>query len=334
MSSDTQYAYAVSRIRAIEKKMLDNSKLDRMIDARTPEEALKVLLEADYGFSFSDTESVFEYEKLLKEESQKVYELLREISPEPEVFDLFLLKSDYHNVKVLLKGEFSGNLDESLLLDSGLLPLDNLKLMLKERKLASLPAIMGQAVEEAIDTYNRTSDPQVIDLILDKATYRQMLENVRASKSPFLGKLVEAMIDLANINAFLRVKGLNKSWDFLEKVLLVGGSIDHNLFFQNLQGSLEHFVSLLRYTPYTRVCEEGIENLESSNSLTSFEKLTDNYIMEYVKKTRYITLGLEPLVGYLIAKQTEIKNARIIMVGKINNISGEAIRERLREVYV
>jgi len=35
-----------------------------------------------------------------------------------------------------------------------------------------------------------------------------------------------------------------------------------------------------------------------------------------------------------MAKETEIKNARIIMVGKINNISNDVIRERLRESYV
>lgn len=334
MSADTQYAYAVSRIRAIERKMLDKGKLDRMIDARTPEEALKVLIEADYGFSVSDPGSVFEYEKLLKEENKKVYALLKEISPRPEMFDLFLQKIDYHNVKVLIKGEFSGSFDEGTLLDSGLIPPGKLKLMLKERKMAELPVIMRKAIDEAIDTFNRTSDPQVIDLILDKAAYTQMLETARASGSPFLNGLVEVMIDLANINAFLRVRSLKKSWDFLQRVLLTGGRIDRSVFVKNLQDTLENFINALRYTPYGTVCEEGIGSFQSTGSMTRFEKLTDDYITEYIKKGRYIALGLEPLVGYLVAKQTEIKNARIIMVGKINNISGEIIRERLREAYV
>ena len=334
LSAGTQYAYAVSRIRVNEKKMLDKGKLDRMIDARTPEDALKVLIEAEYGFSAADPARVFEYEKLIKEENNKAIALLKEISPQPEMFDLFLQKIDYHNVKVLIKGEFSGNFHDDMMLDSGMIPPLKLKLLLKERKMAELPVKMRKAIDEAMDYFNRTSDPQMIDLILDKAAWSQMLETARASGNSFLTGLVEAMIDLANINAFLRVRNLKKPWDFLQKVLLDGGRIDSSLYAKNLQDTLEGFINALRYTPYSKACEEGIGNFLSTGSMTRFEKLADDYILEYVKKGRYIVLGLEPLVGYLVARQMEIKNAGIIMVGKINNISGDIIRERLRETYV
>lgn len=69
--SDTQYAYSVSRIRAIERKLLDKGKLDRMVEAKSPEEALKVLLEAEYGNSMSETVSIYEYENLLSDEYKK-----------------------------------------------------------------------------------------------------------------------------------------------------------------------------------------------------------------------------------------------------------------------
>ena len=334
MSPDTHYAYSVSRIRAIEKRMLNRQKFDRMIDAKTPEEALKVLLEAGYGFGDSEQGNVYDYEKLLKDESRKVFQLLREIAPEPKIFDLFLILNDYHNLKVLLKSEFAGQSAEHLLSDASLLPPQKLRLKLQERKLEDLAPHMREAIEETIDTYNRTSDPQVIDLILDKAAYTHMLEEAKATKSAFIIKLVQIMIDLANINSFFRVKILKKSWDYLDRVLLDGGIIDKKVFMENLQSSLENFGHELSRTPYGKLCEEGVSSLQSSKGITQFEKLTDNFIMEYIKKARYITLGVEPLVAYLKAKQTEIKNARIVMVGKINNISGEIIRERLREVYV
>jgi V/A-type H+-transporting ATPase subunit C len=86
--SDTHYAYSVSRIRAIERKMLDKQKFDRMIDAKTPEEALKVLTEVGYGLGDREQGNVYDYEKLLKDESKKVYTLLKEIAPQPEMFDV------------------------------------------------------------------------------------------------------------------------------------------------------------------------------------------------------------------------------------------------------
>ena len=59
MAVDTQYSYAVGKIRALEKRLLDRSRMERMIDARSPEEALKVLLEAGYESGSDDYSDVY-----------------------------------------------------------------------------------------------------------------------------------------------------------------------------------------------------------------------------------------------------------------------------------
>jgi V/A-type H+-transporting ATPase subunit C len=56
--------------------------------------------------------------------------------------------------------------------------------------------------------------------------------------------------------------------------------------------------------------------------------------MDFIKKAKQVSFGVEPLIGYIIAKETEIKIIRIIMVGKLNNIAPNIIRERLRDAYV
>lgn len=333
-NKDTQYAYSVSRIRAIERKLLDKGKLDRMVEAKSPEEALKVLQEADYGNPSSDTLNIYDYENLLGDEYKKVYLLLKEIAPDPEVFDLFLLTNDYHNIKVILKAEFSGQDDSKLLTESGSIPTEKLKSMIKERNLANIPSVMKSSIEECIETYNKTLDPQVIDIILDKANFKHMKETALKSGNAFIINLVTLFIDLANIKVFLRVKKLNKSFDFLQKVLLSGGSINQKVFIDNLDTPLDSFVDAMRFNSLGAFIQEGIESFKITGNLTKFEKLSDNYIMAYVKRAKYVSLGIEPLVGYLMAKEMEIKNAKIVMVGKINNISNEVIRERLREAYV
>lgn len=332
--NDAQYAYSIGRIRAIERKLLDKSKLDRMVEAKSPEEVLKVLQEADYGSLSSDSTNIYEYEKLLGEEYKKVYNILKEIAPEPHVFDLFLISNDYHNIKVLLKSEFSGQDDKDLLIDSGSIPSDKLKTMIRDRNMANMPNIMKNAVEECIETYNKTFDPQVIDIILDKASFKQMKDTSTKSGYKFINDLVTLTIDLANIKVFLRVKALKKNLDFLNKVLIQDGNINNKLYTDNLDNTLDGFIDAMQHTSLGAFLEEGIENFKTTGSLTKFEKLSDNLILNYVKKSKYVTLGIEPLVGYLMAKETEIKNARIIIVSKINNISNEVIRERLREAYV
>ena len=56
--------------------------------------------------------------------------------------------------------------------------------------------------------------------------------------------------------------------------------------------------------------------------------------MDLMKSGKLVTFGPERILSYIYAKETEIKIIRIIMVGKLNNIAEEVIRERLRYIYV
>ena len=47
-----------------------------------------------------------------------------------------------------------------------------------------------------------------------------------------------------------------------------------------------------------------------------------------MKSGKLVTFGPERILSYIYAKETEIKIIRIIMVGKLNNITEEVIRER------
>ncbi|HQD28113.1 V-type ATP synthase subunit C [Acetivibrio saccincola] len=329
---NSKYIYAVSRIRAIEKKLLTNSSFERMIESKTPDEALKILIEADYGYG-TDVK-VFQYEVLLKEEYNKVYELLKELAPEPEIINMFLISNDYHNIKVFLKSEFSGQEATDIITEPGSIPANSLKVMIQDRNFKDMPEIMGNAIEECIETFGSTKNPQIIDLIMDRAHFTHMREIAGASGSSFLNELAVMMIDICNLKIFLRIKNLKKTWDFLQKVLIPGGEIDSKIFVENLDKPLDNLLEALKYTRYGELLEKSFENIESTKSLTKFEKLCDDFILSYVRKTKFIIYGIEPLIGYLIAKETEIRNARIIMVGKINNIPSEKIRERLREAYV
>ena len=52
-----------------------------------------------------------------------------------------------------------------------------------------------------------------------------------------------------------------------------------------------------------------------------------------MKESKYISFGIEPLIGYLAAKESEIMTVRIIMAGKLAGIPAELIKERLRDTY-
>ena len=171
---DTSYAYAVGRIQAIENRMLDQNKLDLLIGSRSAEEALRMLQDAGYA----EGEDVSGYEVLLSRELARAYAILKELAPDREVIDVFLLKNDYHNLKVLIKQEFSNNqaLDyDNLLVENGTIGVDEIALFYVNREFDRLSPFMKEACEACIEMMQTTADPQMIDIILDKAMYREML---------------------------------------------------------------------------------------------------------------------------------------------------------------
>ena len=48
------FSQVIPRIRVYETKLLDKSKIDRMIDSNSADEALKVLQETEYGIFLSN----------------------------------------------------------------------------------------------------------------------------------------------------------------------------------------------------------------------------------------------------------------------------------------
>jgi V/A-type H+-transporting ATPase subunit C len=334
----------MGRIRAVEGRMLGRAQLDRMIEAKTAGEAVRMLRESGYGSPSGEpdpaagaaagsagADSGGGYERLLEEENGKLIRFLGEISPEPLLLGIFLRKNDYHNLKVLLKGELSGRPDESLLSRAGLIPPQKLAECVRERSFRELPRAMADGAEDAIAAYQRAMDPQAIDVRLDRAAYAQMLAEARELGNQFLVGLVEIYIDIANIGAFMRVRAMKKDAGFLREALLGGGRLDRAVFERCLADSAESFVAALQASPYAQLCEEGLKAWQASGTATVFERLADDFVTAYAGTARLKPIGAELIVAYIVAKQAELKNARIVLVGKTNAIPGDTIRERLRQ---
>ncbi len=63
------------------------------------------------------------------------------------------------------------------------------------------------------------------------------------------------------------------------------------------------------------------------------DKIMDELISEIVSEGIYQAFGPMPLLGYIYAKETEITNLRLLLVGKDNQIDETILRERMRTIY-
>lgn len=328
-----KFIQAITRLRVLETRLLDRIKLDRMIDSATADQAIKVLVDSNYGGQ-ANLQRPEDYELLLKEELNKLYNLMYEISPEKILIDLMVVRYDYHNIKVLLKAKALKKELDYLLTAVVTVPIATLKESIISENYKQLPPLMMEAIEKVEENFSKSQDPQEIDMILDKYLYKDMVEKGVSLSDPYVIEYLKIMIDFINIKTFIRIKKQNKDRRFLEEVLIPGGKIEEGLFYTLLNEPIENLGIKLSYTDYQGILKEGLEEYAKTKKINLLEKEMDNFLMNYIKRGKYVSFGVEPLFSYMFAKETEIKNVRIIMVGKMNNITSAVIRERLRDIYV
>ena len=326
---DTDYLFISTNLRAKERGLLTAGRMERMIDAATMDDAAKVLVEIGYS-EFSPT-SDRELNQALAAEREKVFQELYRYVPDKAVVDVFKVKYDYHNVKTMLKGLAVGVPCQHLLVDAGRMGAADLAKAMEERDYAALPESMQAPVQEAAEVLATTGDPQLSDFVLDDAYYREMLQAAQATGSGFLKRYVQANIDAANLRSAVRTLRMNKGGDFLRKVLFAGGTVSvESIVSAALGGNLEE---LYRISQLRAAAELGAAAIHGG-SLTAFEKACDDAVTSFVMGAKAVPFGVEVVIGYLVAKEIEFTAVRIIMASRMAGISGDIIRERLRESYV
>ena len=56
--------------------------------------------------------------------------------------------------------------------------------------------------------------------------------------------------------------------------------------------------------------------------------------LDYAKAAKYLPFGIEPLFGYIVAKENEVSLLRLIIIAKLYGEPEQAIRQRLGGTYV
>ena len=324
---DTEYLYATTRIRSLEKGLLDQSATDRLIDAAGIEDMAKIM--SELGYPNLQIAGVREIENSLMTARRDTFALVSELAPKSELCDIFRLRYDYHNIKAILKSMASGEDYDGLLIDAGRFSTDFLTTALREMDYREFPEILKKAIEDARETLSRTNDPQIFDFILDRAYFEEMQALAEKSGSKFLCGYVKCLVDTANLRATLRSIRQTKDSAFLENALYNGGNIPKDKFSSCLSGET-NLSDALRGT----FLETAAEKATLSGSLVAFERECDDAVMAYLRSAKYVAFGEEPLVAYVAAREGDIMIIRIILAGKVQELPVDEIRERLRASYV
>lgn len=326
---DTDYLFISTRLRCLEGSLLSRERMERMLDARTNEEAAKVLMEC--GYTNLEPLSADALSRSLSAQREETFRELSELSPNPALVDVFRVKYDYHNAKALVKCAAAGTDPHSMLIDAGCCDTSALKSVLSQEDAPQVPTALRDAMLQAQEVLSTTGDPQKSDFILDRTCYEEMLRMSEESRSDFLMGYIRLQIDVLNLRSAVRGIRMKKGMDFMKHVLLPGGNIstDSILALCLSGGSLEGL-----FTGDLQQAAALGDEATRGGRQTEFEKACDNALNAYLQGCRMIPFGDGVVIAFLAAKENEITAARIIMSGRLSGVKTEAIRERLRDAYV
>jgi V/A-type H+-transporting ATPase subunit C len=333
-SDELEYTRFVSQLRVLETRLLTRSQLLRMVEAPDAEAAFRLLAETEYGPAVASAAGPADYEVALAAELSRVFDMLRRNAPDPGLVLVLGLAYDWQNLKTALKAALTGKpIEPRHLIAAGQITRELLTSTAHGDPVARLPEPFAGAALAAAKAYGATGDPQEIDLVLDAYRFTSISALARIAGYELVAKIAETTADLVNLRTLVRLRLLRAGAAALGRAFVPGGRIEKSRLTAVINMELEEMAAALGGSPGVDVFAAGVAAYRQTSSLAVLEKLMDDRVLSLVGAARYTAFGADPVIAYLLAKEAEIKNLRIIFTGKLNRLPENSIRERLRETY-
>ena len=330
MTKNNDYVFASSLLRAKEKAGSPAVRLESFINSPS----LDALWQnAANSFGINSAEKG---EALLEFAMADAVTSIKEAVPDFSVFAPLLYKYDCTNVKLCIKAHIMGISPEGMLFSCGSVPANEVISSYEKKELGFLPSSMRVAAKNAVELYRKSGETRLVDLTLDKACFEDICRDT-ADAPDCIKKVVSMKADIANVLTAMRIKSSGMDTDasisLIERALVSGGEIDLCAFYsrdgiKNIEEITEAAKSTMLYNALKKITRSG--NL----SQLSIEKELSDAVLSEIAPVKYVSFGPEVVVHYLLVREAEILNIRIIAAALAGHISSEDIRERVSRAYV
>ncbi|MFH1508810.1 MAG: V-type ATPase subunit [bacterium] len=329
--TNDKYLFATGRLRSLEAKVLSPTDIDRMVDAKDAEEALKVFNDLSLADERVDMKDATSFEAAVMHDLGQLKDEIAGLTPDNVLLEWLFLAEDAHNVKLLLKLA-KGELVEEKYLGSfsnlALLPLEKLKILL-DGKNEEVSEVYRNFITEVLENKAKAEEAIQIDMMVDKAYTKALGAMSKIIRKDFVKKITEYRINAANIKTSIRLKLMDKPVGVLNEAFNEGGNLKLNDVVEVYGGQTTDLAKVLQ-SSIDGSLKESISKALEEKQLSELDKALEEYELQLCAETTYIAYGPEIVVAYTILKQAALKNIRLIMSGKVNDIQPAEIRQYLR----
>ncbi len=314
---DTDYAFCVARIRALENKLFSAQDISTLIEKKNYSDALDFLSEK--GFDCIDAE----IDTFIQKESDKLQSLLEESVPDKNELTGLYLINDFFNIKALVKCAVSSIEPDGYFVYPTTISLQKSS----DEPFTSLKEQYKSVALRAYDIAVKTNNGKYSDGIIDRAAIDALSKASKSKKSGLMGRICAFLADTANIKVAFRCAETAQDADFINETIGDCCKLSRDKLIEKTLEGKEELLSFLSSTDY----KVGAEIYADKPS--DFEKWCDEELINKTKSSIYTSFGFDPVVSYYYRKNLEIKTVRMILTALKSNTDKNIIYERVRKFY-
>ena len=335
------YAYTVARVKAKKSALLKEDAYSKMLMMSLPEIS-RFISESGYQKEITELTGKYNGVDLIEHATYaNMANLFKGIlnSSEGELKDMIaadLERWDAWNLKVILRGKSYGLDMEQMkedLVPAGKLGLAQLETLMGYGSEEEIIQAYGKFVDLAIPqnvlaTYGEEKNLAVIEDYLDKAYYERLLLNVDPSSRPkrLFQDFIRNEIDITNLETILKLKKEGITGDVILGYYIPGGAqIDKKLATQ--LANAESVSAMANDLAQLDFYEDIKDALDDSKSLKDIVAALTKYHRKQARTfTHLYPLSVIPVIDFMIHKETEVNNIRIIARGIESGLDKEIIK--------
>lgn len=321
---DWEYSFAVAQVRTLEEKMFNLAFFTEMANADGIDNVIEMLNGTEYAIAASA--NFEDIEQMLHSRRTEARDLLKHLVTDEKIVEFIMARSDFINMRLAIRRLVLEKPLGTDYCDYGNIPIEEFEQVFEQEDYSTLPVYLQEGVEAGVLGYYKNKNVRDIDIAIDKAEAHFQLENAKNIGSIFLVELQKMYIDLSNIRTMLRIK-FTESEDM--DVFMPGGYLEAARLIQCIDIGYETMSQAFLTTPYGHIVEASVSYLQKEQSFLKLEAACDEHLLGFLRTTREITAGYQPIIAYMLAKELEIRMVRMVLTAKRNSLEPGLILDRL-----
>jgi len=343
--------YINARVRAWKGEFFDEEDYKDLLSIDSIDEFIVSLKGTSYGFDLEEAKARFSgmpvtavFDNGLKGNLSRTFKSIWNESPSKirELIRLLFFIWDVHNLKTIIRGIHKGiNPDEiySILIPAGDFDESALKELARQNNIDGLIHILntwdnpyGKPLGDGLSDYLENKEIVNLELALDRFAYDFHLSLLKGNdiNTSVMRELLRDRIDVSNIITLFKFMESQSSYQFINYFIQGGKRLQEKDFlelggYEDKEDMLNRLISIVRDSDW----REKLRTIDLLD-IPVFEEEMDNLIRKrYCRQAVIYPLTIAVIICFYFRKVREIKNLRLIGMGKESSIPEEEIKRYL-----